>query len=110
MKWEFCTDKMPSTLIIFLRPVVQSMISPNPGLNFNLPFLFMHFCSTVHFKTLKHNQLLNNRPLGFNFLHNIIAQVCPFIISLQQACTHFTLKHNTLGHQFEHQTPILILE
>jgi hypothetical protein len=34
-----------------LGPVVQSTISANPGLNFNLLFLFMHFCSTICFKT-----------------------------------------------------------
>ena len=36
-----------------LGSVVQSTISVNPGLNFNLLFWFMHFYSTVHFKTLK---------------------------------------------------------
>ena len=33
-------------------PVVQSPISANPGLNFNLLFLFMYFCMIIHFKTL----------------------------------------------------------
>ena len=33
-------------------PVVQSPISVNPGLNFNLPFLFMYFCM-IRFKTLE---------------------------------------------------------
>jgi hypothetical protein len=32
-------------------PVVQSTISAIPGLNFNLLFLFMHFCTSICFKT-----------------------------------------------------------
>jgi hypothetical protein len=37
-----------------LEPVVQSPISANPGLNFNLLFLFMYFCMMIcNFKTLE---------------------------------------------------------
>jgi hypothetical protein len=36
-----------------LGPVVQSPISANPGLNFNLLFLFMYFCMIIRFKTLE---------------------------------------------------------
>ena len=36
-----------------LGPIVQSTISANAGLNFNLLFWLMPFCSTVCFKTLK---------------------------------------------------------
>jgi hypothetical protein len=32
-------------------PVVQSLISANPGLNFNLLFLFMYFSMIIRFKT-----------------------------------------------------------
>ena len=39
------------TIFKHLGPVVQSMINANPGLNFNLLFWFMYFCSTVCFKT-----------------------------------------------------------
>jgi hypothetical protein len=34
-------------------PVVQSPISANPGLNFNLLFLFMYFCMIIRLKTLE---------------------------------------------------------
>jgi hypothetical protein len=34
-------------------PVVQSLISANPGLNFNLLFLFMYFSMIIRFKTLE---------------------------------------------------------
>jgi hypothetical protein len=36
---------------IILGPVVQSWISANPGLKFNLLFLFMYFCTSICFKT-----------------------------------------------------------
>ena len=36
-----------------LEPVVQSPISANPGLNFNLLFLFMYFCMMIFFETLE---------------------------------------------------------
>jgi hypothetical protein len=39
--------------IILYGPVVQSPISANPGLNFNLLFLFMYFCMIIRFKTLE---------------------------------------------------------
>jgi hypothetical protein len=32
-------------------PVVRGWISVNPGLKFNLLFLFMYFCTSVYFKT-----------------------------------------------------------
>ena len=41
------------------EPVVQSMISANPGLNFNLMFGFMHFCSKDRFKTLKNKSYID---------------------------------------------------
>jgi hypothetical protein len=34
-------------------PVVQSLVSANPGLNFNLLFLFMYFCMIIRLKTLE---------------------------------------------------------
>jgi hypothetical protein len=34
-------------------PVVQSPISANSGLNFNMLFLFMFFCTIIRFKTLE---------------------------------------------------------
>ena len=40
-------------------PVVQSTFSANPGLNLNLLFWFMHFCSTVQFKTLRNKSSIN---------------------------------------------------
>ena len=40
-----------SVFLNSLGPVVQSTISANPGLNFNLLFLFMHFCPSICFKT-----------------------------------------------------------
>jgi hypothetical protein len=36
-----------------LGPVVQRPISANPGLNFNLLFLFVYFCMIIRFKTLE---------------------------------------------------------
>ena len=45
--------------IVHQGPVVQSSISANPGLNFNLLFWFMHFCSTVCFKTLKNKSSID---------------------------------------------------
>jgi hypothetical protein len=36
-----------------LGQVVQSPISVNSGLNFNLPFLFMYFCMIIRLKTLE---------------------------------------------------------
>ena len=39
-------------------PVVQSTISTNSGLNFNLLFWFMHFCSTVRFKSLNNKSFI----------------------------------------------------
>ena len=42
-----------------MEPVVQSMISANPELNFNLLFWFKHFCSTVCFKTLKNKSFID---------------------------------------------------
>ena len=44
---------------VILGPVVQSTISANPGLNFNLLFWFMHSCKTVRFKTLKHKSSID---------------------------------------------------
>ena len=40
-------------------PVVQSTISTNPGLNFNLLFWCMYFYSTVCFRTLKHESSID---------------------------------------------------
>ena len=40
-------------------PVVQSTISGNPGLNLNLLFWFMHFCSKARFKTLKNKSSID---------------------------------------------------
>ena len=40
-------------------PVVQSTISANPRLNFNLLLWFMYFSSTVRFKTLKHKSSID---------------------------------------------------
>jgi hypothetical protein len=43
----------PVVQTLNLKPVVQSPISANPGLNFNLLFLFMYFCMMICFKTLE---------------------------------------------------------
>ena len=36
--------------------VVESTISANPELNFNLLFWFMHLCNTIRYKTLKNKR------------------------------------------------------
>jgi hypothetical protein len=41
------------TTDILLGPFVQSTIGANPGLHFNLLFLFMYFCIISRFKTLE---------------------------------------------------------
>jgi hypothetical protein len=41
----------PDDPIANLGPVVQSTISAIPGLNFNLLFYFMHFCTSICFNT-----------------------------------------------------------
>ena len=38
---------------------MQSTVNTNPGLNFNLLFWFMHFCSTVHLKILKNKSSID---------------------------------------------------
>ena len=41
-----------------LGPVVQSWISANPGLKFNLLFQFMYFCTSICFKTSEKKTLI----------------------------------------------------
>ena len=53
---KYCSFQ--SVIIVSLGLVVQSTISANPGFNFNLLFWFMHFCSSVCFKTLKKIKVL----------------------------------------------------
>ena len=49
--------------LLQLGPVVQSTFSINPGLNFNLLFWFMHFCSTVGFKTLNNKSSIDREDI-----------------------------------------------
>jgi hypothetical protein len=49
--WKFEDTK--SYEVTNRGPVVQSPISANPGLNFNLLFLFMYFRMIICFKTLE---------------------------------------------------------
>ena len=44
--------------IIVQGPVVQSMVTSNPGLTFDRLFWFMHFCCTVCLETLKNKAIL----------------------------------------------------
>jgi hypothetical protein len=45
-------------------PVVQSLISTNHGLNFNLLFLFMYFCMISRFKTLENKTSVEPRKIS----------------------------------------------
>ena len=46
--------------IILQVPTAQSAISANTGLNCNAMLWFIHFCSTVRFKTLKNKSSIDS--------------------------------------------------
>jgi hypothetical protein len=53
---------------IFQGTVVQSPVSANPGLNFNLLFLFMYFCMIIRFKTLEHKTSIGPEKISGKFV------------------------------------------
>jgi hypothetical protein len=51
-----------------LGPLVQSPISANPGLNFNLLFLFMYFCMIIRFKTLENKTSIESEKISGKYI------------------------------------------
>jgi hypothetical protein len=45
-------------------PVFQSLISANPGLNFNQLFLFIYFCMIIYFKTLENKTSIEPKKIS----------------------------------------------
>jgi hypothetical protein len=55
--WRRAFARNVEFLPIFQEPVVQSWISANPGLKFNLLFCYVYFCMPVCFKTSQRRKL-----------------------------------------------------
>ena len=64
-----------------LGTVVQSWVSADPGLKFNLLFKFLYFCTSVHFKTSETKTTIHSDKISEKYFQVYKQDVGKFLLN-----------------------------